>query len=392
MAGERILIIDDDLDSLKLVGLMLQKQGYEIVAASNGALGIEKAQSAAPALIILDIMMPDISGYEVARQLRLDPETAHIPILMFTAKTMVDDKVAGFEAGADDYITKPTHPAELASRVKALLTRAAAQPAAAAEPQHYGQIVSVIGAKGGTGTTTLAVNSAILFRRMVKETNVILAEIRPGQGSLGWHLDYPQANGLPNLLSQGPANITPRAIEAELMAHRSGIRVLLSSTQPSQHDNKLTPEVAETLVRNTASLCDLLVLDLGSGLDEVNQRLVSISNQIMMTVEPHRVALSMGREMLDNLRALGIGPTRVGVILVNRAVSGLSTSWRDAQDQLGIDLLGTIPPMPELAYQATENATPMIMLQSEAAGMFYRQMNELTARLIDRLGLREESS
>jgi CheY-like chemotaxis protein/MinD-like ATPase involved in chromosome partitioning or flagellar assembly len=392
MAGERVLIIDDDLDSLKLVGLMLQKQGYEIVAASSGASGIEKAASQKPDLIILDIMMPDISGYEVCRRLRAQPETVDIPILMFTAKTMVDDKVAGFEAGADDYITKPTHPAELASRIKAALARAAARPAAGAAPQHYGQIVSFIGAKGGAGTTTLAVNAAILFSQMVKDVNVVLAEIRPGQGSLGWHLDYPQAEGLPNLLKKGQSGITPRAVEAELMTHRSGIRVLLSSFRPTPHDNALTPELAEHLVRNLAATADLLVLDLGSSLDERNQQLVGISNQIVMAVEPHRVALSMGREMIDNLKNLGIGPTRLCIVLVNRVASGVSTSWRDAQEQLGTELLGTIPPVPELAYQAAENATPMIMLQSEIAGIFHRQMRDLMQRLIDRLGLQEEEA
>ena len=121
---EKILIIDDDVDTLKLVGLMLERHGYEIVVASNGALGIERAKEDTPQLILLDIMMPDMDGYEVTRRLRADPALAHIPIIMFTAKTMVDDKVAGFEAGVDDYLTKPTHPAELTAHIKAVLGRA----------------------------------------------------------------------------------------------------------------------------------------------------------------------------------------------------------------------------------------------------------------------------
>ena len=106
--AEKILIIDDDLDTLRLVGLMLQRQGYQIVAASNGTLGLGAA-SEKPDLILLDIMMPDMDGYEVARQLRDNPDTKHTPILMFTAKTQLDDKVAGFEVGADDY-SDEAHP------------------------------------------------------------------------------------------------------------------------------------------------------------------------------------------------------------------------------------------------------------------------------------------
>ena len=122
--AEKILIIDDDMDTLRLVGLMLQRQGYEIVAANNGKQGIEKAAEESPDLILLDVMMPDMDGYEVTRQLRAMPETASTPILMFTAKSQLDDKVTGFEAGVDDYLTKPTHPSELQAHIKALLARA----------------------------------------------------------------------------------------------------------------------------------------------------------------------------------------------------------------------------------------------------------------------------
>jgi DNA-binding response OmpR family regulator len=107
--AEKILIVDDDVDTLRLVGLMLQRQGYQISAATNGQQGLSKAVDEQPDLILLDIMMPNMDGYEVTRQLRQNPITANTPILMFTAKTQLDDKVAGFEVGADDYLTKPRH-------------------------------------------------------------------------------------------------------------------------------------------------------------------------------------------------------------------------------------------------------------------------------------------
>ncbi|HRF97299.1 MAG TPA: response regulator, partial [Aggregatilineales bacterium] len=105
---EKILIVDDDVDSLKLIGLMLQRNGYEVIAAHAGNQAITKAVNELPDLIILDVMMPDMNGYDVCRRLRGNPLTQDIPIIMFTAKTLIDDKVAGFEAGADDYLTKPT--------------------------------------------------------------------------------------------------------------------------------------------------------------------------------------------------------------------------------------------------------------------------------------------
>src|SRR5574341_1693916 len=123
--SEKILIIDDDLDTLRLVGIMLQRQGYQISAATNGEQGLAKALEEKPDLVLLDVMMPDMDGYEVTRRLRKNPATSSTPILMFTAKTQLDDKVTGFEVGADDYLTKPTHPTELLAHVRSLLARAA---------------------------------------------------------------------------------------------------------------------------------------------------------------------------------------------------------------------------------------------------------------------------
>ncbi len=120
---DRVLIVDDDVDTLRMVGLMLQRQGYEISSASNGEQGLAKAFDEKPDVILLDIMMPDIDGYEVTRRLRKNPLTKSTPILMFSAKTQLDDKVSGYEAGADDYLTKPTVPAELHSHIQALLAR-----------------------------------------------------------------------------------------------------------------------------------------------------------------------------------------------------------------------------------------------------------------------------
>src|SRR5512135_788313 len=120
---EKLLIVDDDVDTLRLVGLMLQRQGYQIVAANNGHQALIMAQSELPDLILLDIMMPDMDGYEVTRRLKANVSTNSIPIIMFTAKAQVDDKVAGFDMGADDYLTKPTQPRELFGHVKAVLAR-----------------------------------------------------------------------------------------------------------------------------------------------------------------------------------------------------------------------------------------------------------------------------
>src|SRR5512141_639166 len=157
--SEKILIIDDDVDTLRLVGLMLQRQGYVIVAATSGEQGLEKAFEERPDVILLDVMMPEMDGYEVTRRLRKNPVTSTTPILLFTAKTQLDDKVTGFEAGADDYLTKPTHPAELQAHIRALLARVhpkKPEEMDTAVREHHARVVGVLAVRGGLGTSTLA--------------------------------------------------------------------------------------------------------------------------------------------------------------------------------------------------------------------------------------------
>ena len=121
-----ILVIEDEKDVIDLLAMTLRKSdGFNISTAADGTAGVEKARTERPDFIILDLMLPRISGLEVCRMLRTDPATRHIPILMLTAKAEEIDRVVGLEFGADDYVTKPFSPREVALRIRAILRRSA---------------------------------------------------------------------------------------------------------------------------------------------------------------------------------------------------------------------------------------------------------------------------
>ena len=118
-----ILLVDDELDILEIIGYNLTAQGYTVVTAQNGVEAIKKAKKHKPKLIILDVMMPEMDGIEACEKLRLIPELSETVITFLTARGEDYSQVAGFEAGADDYITKPIKPKVLTSKVKSLLRR-----------------------------------------------------------------------------------------------------------------------------------------------------------------------------------------------------------------------------------------------------------------------------
>ena len=120
----RILVADDDVDIRELVEFKLSTLGHEIVAVSDGAAAIDACKERRPDLAVLDVMMPGMSGLDAIRAIRNDPAMAGIPVILLTARAQESDVETGFDSGADDYITKPFSPRELASRVQALLARA----------------------------------------------------------------------------------------------------------------------------------------------------------------------------------------------------------------------------------------------------------------------------
>jgi DNA-binding response OmpR family regulator len=120
----KILIVEDHPDTLQLLQIILERNGYETVLAPTGSVALERIQDL-PDLVLLDVMMPDVDGHEICRRLRDDPKTAHIPVLMLTARALAEDRVQGFEAGTDDYLSKPIQVEQLVTRVKSLLKQSA---------------------------------------------------------------------------------------------------------------------------------------------------------------------------------------------------------------------------------------------------------------------------
>ena len=367
---KKILIVDDDFDTLHMVGKMLERHGFDIAAANNGEKALKLAEEENPDLIILDVMMPGMDGYEVTRQLRSVESTAFIPIILFTAKAQVDDKLEGFEAGADDYLTKPTHPAELIARVKSILTR----PKTGAltldeEPTTPGisniNVIGVMATKGGLGVSTVSLNLAVAIHQRTKDY-VALLEARPGQGDVGLQLGYRISNAQNELLQANIPEITVQRVEESLVTHGSGIQLLMSSYSPKDAGLAQNLDQMEIILKNLRRISPYIVVDLGSGLTPLTNRLLPLCNQIVVLVEPVPTTIMQTKSMLVDLKELGIPDEKVFPVLNNRLRLEITVANSQVQSDLGRDISAIIMPAPELAYQAMLKHEPMITHQPDS--------------------------
>jgi CheY-like chemotaxis protein/MinD-like ATPase involved in chromosome partitioning or flagellar assembly len=384
--AEKILIIDDDVDTLRLVGLMLQRQGYEISAASNGTQGLAKALEEHPDLILLDVMMPDMDGYEVARRLRKNPTTQAVPILMFTAKTQLDDKVTGFEVGADDYLTKPTHPTELQSHVKALLARSSQREkdiseVVTASHEHHGYVIGVISARGGLGVSSLASNLAAgIYSRI--QPDVILAELTPGQGTIGMDFGYQNPKGLTEILQGTVVEVTREKVEASISPHNSGVKLLLASGNP--RDMTLTSQVQnyEVLVARLSTLARFIVMDMGNGLPSFVQKILPMCNECIVVVEGVSSTIQHTKLLIEDIIDLKMDPGKISVVLNNRMRSESQMQMSQVQEKLGHSIAATLTPAPEAFQQAVRLQTPAVICQP--TNMTSQQFLKIADTIIER--------
>jgi pilus assembly protein CpaE len=382
---EKILIVDDDMETLRLVGMMLQRQGYEIAAANTGELALETAVKVKPSLIILDVVMPGMDGYQIARELRKNPLCTHIPILMFTAKNQTGDKIAGYGAGADDYLTKPVHPAELNAHVKALLNR---MKKIKNTPEESGSscVIGVLGCKGGLGVSTLALNLAVSLSGMTSK-EVVAVELKPGQGSWGVELDVANSYGLEKLLALPIDEITEAAVEKFVVHTSFNVRLLMASEKSQKINLPDLPEKTLAILKSLNSSIPVQVLDIGNPYLAGFSKIHKLCDQLIVLTDAFPATVLRTRKLLGTLQFEAPKKNRyIDTVFYNhiRSEAGL-TAEQITKLLPGTTIKFMIPPVPEQIFQANQKYIPLYHIQPE--GLFSQQVNELSRAICQRFQL-----
>lgn len=249
----RIYVIDDDEQLLRMVGLMLERGGHSAVLISDPFKGLERVKADRPDLLVLDVMMPNLSGHEVTRQIRATKGLEGLPILMLTARSQEVDRITAIKSGASDYLSKPVTSQELIQQVDGLLARRIEGVVS-----EKGLVIAFYGLRGGVGQTTLAVNLAAALRR-VSQQSVCLIEFSPSIGQAVWHMRLQARSTWADLPVDGLLDWN--ILKNRLMSHPSGLHVLaapMTPESPTKLSAGTTQEVLELLRENM----DFTIVDL----------------------------------------------------------------------------------------------------------------------------------
>ncbi|MGH2513372.1 MAG: response regulator [Candidatus Limnocylindrales bacterium] len=326
----KILVVDDDPNVQRLLTYTLKQEGYEVLVASDGAEGFRLWSAETPALILLDIMLPKIDGYQVAAKIRAEEGSgAHVPIIMLTAEREVEQKVKGLRAGADDYLIKPFHPAELLARIKSLLARFAPRDLLVGRPP-LGRVLAFYGAKGGVGTTTIAINAAIALQRELGR-KVVLVDANFQFGDHRVFLDLGlDRKSIIDIVTAPSIDID--LVKQVLVHHDSGVDLLLAPPSPETAE-LVTEEHLPQILDHLRTLYDYVVLDIDKRLDEINLKILDQADQFFVVMTADLSCLKNVRLVLETIAHLGVEPGKVHLVL-NRSNAFTGISMKNAESAL----------------------------------------------------------
>jgi pilus assembly protein CpaE len=326
----KILVVDDDPNVQRLLQYTLKQEGYEVVTASDGAEGYRAWSSQDPALILLDVMLPKLDGYQVATKIRQEEgNKGHVPIIMLTSEREVEQKVRGLRAGADDYLIKPFHPAELLARIKSLLARFAPREALVGRPP-LGRVIALYGAKGGVGTTTIAINAAIaLHRELGRKVCLVDGNLQFGDHRVFLDLGLDKKS-IVDIVSA--PSIDQDLVRQVVVKHDSGVDLLLAPPSPETAE-LVTHEHMPLILEQLSTLYDYILVDIDKRLDDVNLGIIEAAETVVVVMTADLSCLKNVRLVLETIGHLGYERSKVQLLL-NRSNAFTGINVKNAEGAL----------------------------------------------------------
>ena len=315
----RVLLIDDEQFYFKLLQKPLKDAEYKLEYAKSGNEGLAKIPSFEPELLIVDLKLPELDGFEILKRLRRDPKFGYIPVIVITSHDELSEKLKAFELGADDYLVKPFQPEELVARLGILARRGRAIQSAQKEATSVSEatIVTVHSLRGGLGCSSIVVNLGLAFHKLWgKQTLLIDSVLTAGQVAL--LLDAKPTATWENLVGLEPEDLDDAVVGEIMCTHKSGIRYIASPRYPIAADTFTTDEL-KLLMEEIKSKNDFIVVDTSHDFSDMTIQMLSMSDTILLVLAPEMASLRTTVSAMEIYDRLGISLDKVKIALNNNS-------------------------------------------------------------------------
>lgn len=354
--AQRILVVDDSMMNLKTIELALVSGGFEVILAPDGREGLRLAESIRPDLIILDVEMPGMDGYEVCRRIRRSSALATLPVMMLTANTSLHEKIQGLEAGADDYMGKPFETEELLARARALLRRSviSIQP----QEQSSGKVIAFFSLRGGVGVSTLAVNLSAGLAQLWNGGVALVDMVFTG-GHSGLMLNLPLRYSWGDLATKNSEEIDADTLDHMMLSHACGLRVLPSAPRPEDNE-PINGELVSRVLKVLRSCYNYVVLDMPHSFSEPSLAALDAADEIILLIAPEIGSVVAATCAMDVFAQLGYDPEKIK-LLINVTFERGGLPRKDIEKALGRSLDTAIPFAHDLFVSALNRGAPPVL-------------------------------
>jgi pilus assembly protein CpaE len=355
----RILVVDDEQIYHQLIARALEAEKFQIDGASNGKEGFQKAKATSPDLIITDVMMPDINGYELTKLLRREPQFAHTPIVVLTSQTGLQNKLNSFEAGADDHLTKPFEPAELVARLAALLRRSEIPqaPAVTTPTRDPARLIAVHSLRGGTGCSSLTVNLGVGLVSLWKYPTVLL-DLTMVAGQVALMLNATLRRTWANIAGFTPAELEFEMLQSIIAKHESGVAFIAAPTYPTDAET-ISADILDASLRLLKNQYEYIVADLPHDFSDIVIHTLDVADVILMLATPDVASIRAVAAAMDTYKKLNYSPEKIKLIL-NATFPKHGLPKDKIEAALGIPITMTIPYTTDAFVEAINYGLPLI--------------------------------
>jgi MinD-like ATPase involved in chromosome partitioning or flagellar assembly/FixJ family two-component response regulator len=315
----RVLLIDDEPFYFKLLRNVLKEPEYQFEYAKSSSEGLAKIPSFEPEMLVVDLKLPEMDGFEIIERLRRDPKFGYLPVIVITSQDELNEKLKAFEMGADDYVVKPFEPEELVARMGILARRSKAVQIARknATSVTAANVITVHSLRGGVGCSSIVVNLGLAFQKLWgKQTLLIDSVLTAGQVAL--MLDAKPTATWENLVGFEMEYLDDVAVGEMISSHKSGIRYIASPRYPLAADT-FTTETLRLLMEQIKKKNNFIIVDTAHDFSDMTIQMLAMSNTILLVMAPEMASLRTAVSAIEIYDRLGITFDQVKIVLNNNS-------------------------------------------------------------------------